>query len=45
MQRMRCWRWNQEAPILDEDEYAVIAHLYTESMRATKEFRQLSGIP
>jgi hypothetical protein len=32
-------------PMLDEDEFAVIAHLYQQAFSATKEFRQTWGIP
>jgi len=32
-------------PMLDEEEYSQIAPLYTESMKATKEFRKRWNIP
>lgn len=32
-------------PMLDEDEYAGIARLYSEAMRATREFRLRWGVP
>jgi hypothetical protein len=32
-------------PVLDEDEYAEVAPLYGEGMKATKEFRQRWGVP
>ncbi|MGD0548185.1 MAG: hypothetical protein ABR991_10225 [Terracidiphilus sp.] len=31
--------------MLDEDEYFLISYLYTESIRAAKEFRRTWGIP
>jgi hypothetical protein len=31
--------------MLDENEYALVSRLYTESMKATKEFRERWGIP
>ena len=40
-----CWRCKCEMPMLDEEEYSQIAPLYTESMKATKEFRKRWNIP
>jgi len=45
MQRMWCWRCKQEVPMLDEDEYAVVARLYSQGITATKEFRRKWGVP
>lgn len=40
-----CWRCKCEMPMLDEDEYAEVACLYNESIRAIKEFRERHGVP
>jgi hypothetical protein len=32
-------------PMLDEEEYAEVSHLYMECVRATKEFRERWGVP
>jgi hypothetical protein len=45
MQRLWCWRCKIEVPMLDEAEYALVHHLYSEGMRATKEFRKRWGVP
>ena len=45
MKRMWCWRCKQEMPMLDEDEYAEIARLYSEATLAVKEYRRTWGIP
>jgi hypothetical protein len=34
-----------ELPMLDEEEYKVIAELYSQGIRATKEFRQKYNLP
>ena len=44
MQRVWCWRCKQEVPMLDEDEYAGIARLYSEATMATKEYRRTRGV-
>ncbi len=40
MKKMYCWRCQDEMPMLDEDEFALISKLYSKGMRATKNFRQ-----
>lgn len=34
-----------DIPMLDEEEYRVIAELYSQGIRATKEFRQEHNLP
>lgn len=43
MKLLRCWRCKCEMPMLDEVEYANVARLNNESIRATKEFRERTG--
>ena len=45
MKIMFCWRCQMDMPMVDEDEYAVIAKLYSQGIKATKEFRQQHNIP
>ncbi|HXR39342.1 MAG TPA: hypothetical protein VN776_09625 [Terracidiphilus sp.] len=45
MERLWCWRCKIEVPMLDEDEYAEVAQLYSGGMSATKEFRERWHIP
>ncbi len=45
MKIMWCWRCKMEVPMLDEEEYAVVAHLYSHGMKATKEFRMKHNLP
>ena len=45
MELLWCWRCKCEMPMLDEDEYAEVAKLYSEGIRATKEFRERWGVP
>jgi hypothetical protein len=40
-----CWRCGKEMPMLDKDEFAVVAELYGAAFSATKEFRQQHGLP
>jgi hypothetical protein len=40
-----CWRCDADVPMLDEEEFPVVAKLYSEALRATKEFRQEHGLP
>jgi hypothetical protein len=42
MKSLWCWRCKAEMPMLDEEEFAQIAGLYSE---ATKEYRQRRNIP
>ncbi len=37
---MWCWRCKMEMPMLEEEEFAVIAELYNQGFKATKELRQ-----
>jgi hypothetical protein len=45
MKRMYCWRCCEVVPMLDEEEFARVSQLYSEGMRATKEFRQKHSLP
>jgi len=45
MKTVYCWRCNMDVPMLDETEYAIVSKLYSDSMRATKEFRELHKLP
>ena len=45
MKMMYCWRCQMEIPMLDEGEYQVIADLYSQGIKATKEFRERHNIP
>ncbi len=45
MKPLWCWRCKAEMPMLEEDEFAQVASLYSEAMKATKEFRQRWSIP
>ncbi len=40
MKPLWCWRCRAEMPMLDEEEFAQVAGLYSEATKATKEFRQ-----
>lgn len=42
---MWCWRCRMDLPMLDEDEYAIVAKLYHDCMQATTEFRQQYNLP
>lgn len=44
MQMMWCWRCKQEMPMLDEEEYAVIARLYNEATLAIKDVRRTDDL-
>lgn len=44
MKNMYCWRCKIIVPMLDEDEYTLISQLYSEAMRANKEYRQKYGL-
>ncbi len=44
MELLWCWRCKIEIPMLDEDEYAEVAQLYSGGIRATKEFRERWGV-
>lgn len=45
MKLLWSWRCKCEMPMLDEVEYAEVAQLYREGIRATKEFRERWGVP
>lgn len=45
MKWMWCWRCKQEMPMLDENEFAEIARLFTGGIKAIKEFRLAHGVP
>jgi hypothetical protein len=45
MQWLWCWRCKSEMPMLNEDEFASVQHLYGEGIKATKEFRERWNIP
>jgi hypothetical protein len=45
MKIMYCWRCDMDVPMLDEGEFAAMSELYSECMRAAKEFRQEHGLP
>jgi len=45
MQMLWCWRCKCEMPMLDEEEFAKVARLYSDSISATKEFRERHGVP
>ena len=40
MKMLYCWRCKMDVPMLDEEEFAIVAQLYTESLHATKAYRQ-----
>ncbi len=42
---MRCWRYNMEVPMLDEEEYKTVSELYRQGFSFTKEFRQKYNLP
>lgn len=45
MKVLWCSRCKMDLPMLDEDEYEEVRALYSQCMKATKEFRQEHGIP
>jgi hypothetical protein len=40
-----CWRCGVEMPMLDEEEFAVVEHLFGAAFSATREFREQHGLP
>lgn len=44
MRTLWCWRCQQDMPMLDEDEFAVVSRLYSECIRATKSERQTKAV-
>jgi len=45
MQIRWCWRCKADVPMLDEEEYAQVATLYSESVRDTKRMREELALP
>jgi len=45
METIWCWRCKMHIPTLDEDEYARIADLYSQGIRAVKDFRKRYNLP
>ena len=45
MRVLWCWRCKANVPMLDEEEFASVAHLYREAFKATGDFRQQWSIP
>jgi len=45
MKVLWCWRCKMDLPMLDEDEYEEVRELYSQCMKATKEFREKHGLP
>jgi hypothetical protein len=45
MKAMWCWRCKMDVPMLDEEEFAAVSNLYSQRIRATKEFREKHNIP
>ncbi len=45
MKVMWCWRCKMDVPMLDEAEFAIVSNLYSQGIRATKEFRERHSIP
>ena len=39
-----CWRCKTDVPMLDEEEFASVARLYSEAMLATKEWRETHNL-
>jgi hypothetical protein len=35
MKMLYCWRCKIDVPMLDEDEFAIVSQLYSESLHAT----------
>jgi hypothetical protein len=45
MKILWCWRCHAELPMLDEAEFSIVQQLYSDCMRATKEFREKHHLP
>ena len=45
MQMTWCWRCRMEVPMFDDEEFSTLSKLHSECVRATKEFRQQTGLP
>ena len=45
MKVLWCWRCKMQVPMLDEDEFAVVAKLYSAAFGMTKEFRLKHNLP
>ena len=45
MRVLWCWRCKADMPMLEEEEFASVRRLYSECIKATKEFRQAHQIP
>ncbi len=45
MRMLWCWHCKANIPMLDEDEFASVSHLYREALEATKSDRELHRMP
>jgi hypothetical protein len=45
MQMLWCWRCKAEMPMLDEEEFAQVADLHRDGLRAVKALRETGGAP
>jgi hypothetical protein len=45
MRMLWCWRCKAEMPMLDEEEFAQVADLHRDGLRAVKALRETGGAP